>query len=85
MKKKPTKDTPSALKRAICARRGGHENTSEAGILSILGSMDAETRKEIADEVAGNAPTIDSKTPPVSKVKPPQDEDEADGVAKGVA
>ena len=83
MKNKTKKPEPSALKRAVCAVRGGHENTSEEGIKRLFDSLDPNTQLEIMEDVAGTPLEIACEPSEGSGDKLPQDEAEGDDAAKG--
>lgn len=38
-------------RRAICASRGGHENTDDAGIMILWNSLDEETQKQYLETI----------------------------------
>ena len=46
------KTSKTKIREAILANRGGHEKTSDAGIMTIWNSLGAETQKQYLDSVA---------------------------------
>jgi hypothetical protein len=43
------------IRGAICANRGGHSQTSDAGLSELWNSLPAETQKQYLDSVATTA------------------------------
>lgn len=41
----------TTIRRAICANRGGHEQTSDEGIMTLWKSLLAETKKAYLDSI----------------------------------
>jgi hypothetical protein len=50
------------IRAAILKNRGGHENTSDSGILTLWNSLDAETREKYLKTVEPSAPSRKEKT-----------------------
>lgn len=43
------------IRKAICANRGGHEQTDDSGIMMLWNSLPAETREQYAKSIAAES------------------------------
>jgi hypothetical protein len=55
------KPNKTKIREAVLANRGGHENTPDAGIMTIWNSLDPETQKQYLESVEERTATKTQK------------------------